>query len=116
MADARLAPPVPHSPSWPGTTASPTSPTGTTSTSTAGARSKTASPVYSISVAHSIPTRSPRPRPTRISTKCIAEQLALAADSAANGFRVAAIRPAAIYGEHETRHMPRILATLNSGR
>lgn len=49
------------------------------------------------------------------STKCKAEQLALAADSPSRKFRVAAIRPAAIYGEHETRHMPRILQTLNSG-
>eukprot|EP00045_Choanoeca_perplexa_P009158 m.87417 g.87417 ORF g.87417 m.87417 type:complete len:277 (-) comp14776_c0_seq7:332-1162(-) len=54
-----------------------------------------------------------------VSTKCEAEQLALSAHTArcANdqSIHVTAIRPAAIYGEHETRHLPRIIKVLNSG-
>ncbi len=47
-------------------------------------------------------------------TKCIAEKLVLSAASA-DGLRTNAIRPAAIYGEGEQRHFPRIIKMLNQG-
>lgn len=46
-------------------------------------------------------------------TKCEAEQLVLAANS--ERLRTCACRPAAIYGERETRHLPRIVGLVNSG-
>ena len=47
-------------------------------------------------------------------TKTIAEQLVRRA-SGENGLRTCVIRPAAIYGDGEERHLPRILATVRAG-
>ena len=51
----------------------------------------------------------------RPSTKSMAEQMVMSEDGK-DGLRVAAIRPAAIYGENETRHFHRILETMNKGK
>ena len=48
-------------------------------------------------------------------TKAVAEQLVLSANDPQGGLRSVALRSAAIYGEGERRHFPRIIETMRAG-